>query len=98
MPGGMEFDVDVAEPDFLAIGDRLRGACEILAIAQPHHVERFLRRQHRAMAWAGVVGMAVGDYGALDGSNRIDMEKPPGLQQRPAGAGNRMSCGRMSGI
>jgi len=43
MAGGMEFDIlTVAEPDFLAIADRLRRAGEIIAIAQPHHVERFL--------------------------------------------------------
>ena len=66
MASGMDFDGDVAKPQSLAIGNRLRGACEVLAIAQPHHVERFLRRQHRAMAGAGVVGMAMGDHGALD--------------------------------
>ena len=74
MAGGMEFDRDVAEPDLFAIADRLRRAGEILAIAQPHDVERFLRRQHRAMAGAGMVGMAVRDHGALDGADRIDME------------------------
>jgi hypothetical protein len=28
------------------------------------------------MAWSRVVGMAVGDHGALDGAHRIDMEAP----------------------
>src|SRR5436190_480375 len=74
MAGGMEFDGDVAEPEFLAIGDRLRGAGEILAITQPHHVECFLRRQNSAMAGPGVVGMAMGDHGAFHGANRVDME------------------------
>ena len=73
-PAGMEFHPDVAEPEFLAIGDRLRTAGKIVAIAQPHHVERFLRRQHRAMAGPGVVGMAVGDHGTLDRPHRVDME------------------------
>ncbi len=50
----------------------LRG--EIVAIAQPHHVERLLRGQHRAMAGPGVVGMAVGDHGALDRPHRIDVK------------------------
>ncbi len=53
MAGRMEFYPDVAELQFLAIGDRLRRAGKILAIAQPHDVERFLRRQHRAMARRG---------------------------------------------
>ena len=74
MAGRMEFHLDVAEPDLLAIGDRLRGAGKIVAIAQPHHVERLLRGQHRAVAGAGMVGMAVGDHGPLDRPHRIDME------------------------
>ncbi len=74
MAGGMEFDFDVAEPDFLAIADRLRRAGKIVAIAQPHHVERLLGGQHRAMAGPGVVGMPVGDHGTLDGAHRVDME------------------------
>ena len=70
----MELDRDVAEPELFAIGDGLGAAGEIVAIAQPHHVERLLRRQHRAMAGAGVVGMAVGDHGPLDRPHRIDVE------------------------
>ena len=73
-PAGWNLTRDVAEPDLLAIADRLRRAGEILAIAQPHHVQRFLRRQHRAVAGAGMVGMAVGDHGALDRADRIDVE------------------------
>ena len=72
--GGVKFDLDVAEPQFLAIGDGLRAAGEIIAIAQPHHVERLLRGQYRAVAGTGVVGMAMGDHGALDRPHRIDME------------------------
>ena len=70
----MEFDFDVAEPDFLAVAHRLRARSKIVAIAQPHHVERFLRGEHRAMAGAGMVGMAVGNDGALDRADRVDME------------------------
>ena len=50
------------------------GAGEILAVAQPHDVERFLRRQHRAMAGARMVGMAMRDQRLLDRPGRIDME------------------------
>ena len=48
--------------DGLAVADRLRRAGEVLAVAQPHQVERLLRGQHRAVAGAGMVGMAVGDH------------------------------------
>src|ERR1041385_3976634 len=74
MSGRMEFYPDFAEPDLLAITNRLRAACKVLAIAQPHDVERPLRRQHRAMTGAGVVGMAMGDHGTLYGAHRIDVE------------------------
>src|SRR6478736_5090342 len=70
----MEFDRDAAEPDLLAIGDRLRVSRKVLAIAQPHHVKRFPGRQHRAMAGAGMVGMAMGDDGTLDRPYRVDVE------------------------
>ena len=70
----MEFDFDVAEPNFLAIAHRLCAAGEIVAVAQLHHVERFLRGEHGAMAGPGMVGMAVGNHGALDRTDRVDME------------------------
>jgi len=89
-PGGMEFDPDVAEPQFLAIRNRLRTAGEVVAIAQPHHVERLLGGEHRAMAGTGVVGMAMGDHGALTGRTG-SMWKSPGLQHSPAATGIRMS-------
>ena len=91
----MELDRDVAEPQFLAIGDGLRAAGEVVAIAQPHHVERLLGGQHRAMAGPGVVGMAVGDHGALDRPHRIDMEAARLAAQAGRLTGVRMSCGRM---
>jgi hypothetical protein len=60
----------------------------MIAIAQPHHVERFLRSQHRAMAGARVIGMAMGDHGALDGPDRIDMEAA-GLAAKAGGNGHQ---------
>ena len=74
MAGGMECDPNVAETNSLAVGDGLCAAGEIIAIAQPHDVERFLGGQHRAVARPGVVGMAMGDDGALDRPDRIDMK------------------------
>src|ERR1700751_4216555 len=84
MAGWMEFDSDVAEPDFFTVSNRLRAARKIVTIAQPHHVERLLRGENRAMARPGVVGMAVGDNGALDRANRIDM-KAAGLAAKAGG-------------
>ena len=72
VPGRMERDAHAVQRHRLAQPDSLRRAGEILAVAQPHHVERFLRRQHRAVAGAGVIGMAVRDHGALDRPGRID--------------------------
>src|ERR1700730_18136645 len=84
----VKFYPDVAELQFLAIADRLRAAGKVVAVAQPHHVEGFLRGQHRAMAWAGMVGMAVGDHGALDRPDRIDMESHR-FPAQPGGSGHQ---------
>ena len=70
-PDGAEGDVQrhplrVQHRDGAREVDREAPAGGRSAVAQPHHVERFLRRQHRAMAGAGVVGMAMGDHGPLD--------------------------------
>ena len=88
MPRGMEFHPDVAELDLLAIADGLLRAGKIVAIAQPHHVERLLRRQHRTVAGTGVIGMAVCDDRALDGADRIDM-KAAGLAAQAGGDGQQ---------
>ncbi len=75
MAGGMQRDVDAAEAKGLAIGQRPAViAGEILAVAQAHDGQRLARRQHRAMAGAGVIGMAVGDHGAGHRPHRIDEE------------------------
>ena len=84
MAGGVKFDADVAELYRFAIGDGLGAAGKIVAVAQPHHVERLLSGQHRAMAGPGVVGMAMGDHGALDRPHRIDM-KAAGLAAQSGG-------------
>ena len=74
MTGRVKADADVVELKSFAVADSLRAAGEIVAIAQPHHVERFLRRQHRAVAGAGVIGVGVGDQGALHRPHRIDVK------------------------
>ena len=74
MAGGMDVDLCAAERNALAIAHRLRRAGEIDAIAKPHDVERFLRRQHRAVPGARVVGMAVGDDGLVHRLGRVDMK------------------------
>ena len=80
----MKLDLDVAELESLRHRRWPASAGEIVAIAQPHHVERFLRRQHLAMAGPGMVGMAMRDHRALDRPHRIDM-KAAGLAAQAGG-------------
>ena len=70
----MEAHLPPPRVDALAIADRLRGAGEILAVAQAHDVERFPRRQHGAVAGARVIGMAMRDQRLLDWPRRIDVK------------------------
>ena len=72
MAGRMERHRRAAERQRLAVARRLRRAGEILAVAQPHQVERLLRRQHRAVARPRMVGMAVRDHGLVDRPRRVD--------------------------
>jgi len=74
MAGGMKCHRDAAELKAFAVGDGLRGAGEIVAVTQPHQIESFLRRQHRAVAGAGMVGMGMGDQRPLDRPRRVDKE------------------------
>ncbi|GAB1717270.1 MAG: hypothetical protein NTAFB05_23120 [Nitrobacter sp.] len=70
----MKGDRNVAEPDLFAIANSLRGTRKIIAVTQPHDIERFLRREHRAVTGAGMIGMTVSDDRAIHGTHRIDME------------------------
>ena len=72
--GRMEGHARAVERQRLAVADRLRAAGEILAVAQPHEVERFLRREHGAVAGPRVVGMAVGDERLLHRPGRVDVK------------------------
>jgi hypothetical protein len=74
MAGGVERDLCAAEAHALAVADRLGRTGKIFAVAQPHEIERLLRRQHRAMAGAGMVGMAMRDQRPLDRTGRVDVE------------------------
>ena len=74
MAGRVEGGGDAVQGDGLAVADRLRRAGEILAIAQPHDVEGFLRRQHGAVAGPGMVGMAMRDQRLVDRTGRVDVK------------------------
>ena len=69
MAGGDEADVDLADADGFAIGD---GVGRLLAVADVHDRQRLGGGPHRAMAAAGMVGMAVGDERAVLGLRGID--------------------------
>src|SRR5438067_12342584 len=70
MPGGNEADVDLAQADHLAIGDR--AAARLLAIAAAHDRQRLGRRPDLSMAAARMVAMAGGDERAWPGLRRVD--------------------------
>lgn len=80
----MEGHLDASEFERFAVGNSLRAAGEIVAIAQPHHVDGLLRGQHCAVAGARVIGMAVGDQRPLDRPHRVDM-KAAGLAAEAGG-------------
>ena len=72
--------------------DRLRGAGKAFAVAQRHDVERLARRQHRGVAGARMVGMAVRDQRAFDRPHRID-EEIAGRAAEPSGPGvKQVAC------
>src|SRR5437588_9894882 len=70
----MKTDLDAADGDALAIPNGLRAPGEVVTIAQPHQIERFLRRQHGAVTRAGVIAMGMRDEGTLDRICWIDVE------------------------
>ncbi len=74
MAGGVEGGLDPVEVDGFAIFDGLGAPGEIIAIAQPHDVERLLRGQDGAMAGAGMVRMAMGDECLVHRPRRVDVE------------------------
>jgi len=65
--------IDVADGSELC---RLGRSGKIVAIAYPHDVECLLRRHDMLVAGSGVVGMAMGDQGALHRADGIDMKIP----------------------
>ena len=74
MAGRVERDFRAAEAHAFAVADRLDRPGKVFAVAQPHEIERLLRRQHRAMAGARMVGMAVRDQRPFDRPGRVDVE------------------------
>jgi hypothetical protein len=92
MAGRVEVDGDIADPD--GAGGGLAAVGEILAVTDGHDVQRFPRRHDRAVAGAGVVGMAVGDQGAGNGACGVDVEiaagaiKPLGSREKQRRSGH----------
>ncbi len=76
MAGRMKADRDRSDAQRPLGG--LTAPGEILAIAQRHDLQRLARRHHRAMAGAGVVGMAMGHQRARHGAEGVDVEIPHG--------------------
>ena len=74
MTGGMKRYFNATEIDAFAVADGLGCAGKILAVTQPHQVEGFLRRQHRTVTGAGMIGMSMGDQRPLHRPRRIDVE------------------------
>ena len=74
MPRRVETHLSVTYRDRVACADRLGGAAKRLAVAHRHDAQRLWRREHAAVAGAGVVGMAMSDEGAGDRAHGIDKE------------------------
>ena len=72
--GRMQRHFHLAHAHTFTVARSLHRPCEIVAVSQTHQVERFLRRQDRAMARPRVVGMRVRDQRPLYRPCRIDME------------------------
>src|SRR5438309_2007724 len=69
----MKRHLGASEVEALAVADRLNRAGKILAVTQPHEVERLLRRQHRAVAGPRMIGMSVTDEGLFDWPRGVDV-------------------------
>jgi hypothetical protein len=61
MAGGVEPNRHILDADHFAQAGLLGRTGMIGTIADRHDVERFRRRQHMAVAGAGMIGMAMGD-------------------------------------
>ncbi len=70
--GGMERDGDAVDVERLAEGQFLPLRGGVLAVAGLHDGDGVGRRQHGAVAGAGVIGVAVGDDGAGARLRRVD--------------------------
>ena len=72
--GRMQRHFYLAHAHTFTVARGLHRTREIVAVSQTHQVERFLRRQDRAVTGPRVVGMRVGDQRAFYRPCRIDME------------------------
>ncbi|MDT4871374.1 hypothetical protein FQZ97_1064990 [compost metagenome] len=73
VPGRIKCDRHVIDLQRHAEIERLEAPGAILAIAHLHDGDRIGRRQNRAVPAARVVGMAMGDDGAVARRRRIDI-------------------------
>ena len=78
----VQADADTADLHRLAIGERLHAAGRLRPDPRAHDRQRLRRRQHMAMAAAGMVRVAVGDHGPVDAARGVDVEAT-GLDQEP---------------
>jgi hypothetical protein len=74
MAGGMETGDDAVHLHPLAECHCLLAAAEILTVTDAHDIQRLARGQHRAMAGAGVIGMAMGDERPRHRAHGIDIK------------------------
>ena len=74
VPGGVKDDFDLAARERRTIGGGFGSSGKIRPITYRHDRQCFLGRQHRAMAAAGMVAMAVGDDGAVHRADGINIE------------------------
>ena len=87
MPGGFEPDRHAVDRLRLAIGDRLRGAGVIGAVARRHDRQCLGRGKDGIMARPCVIGMAVRDQGPRNRARRVDVEiADRGIKTGGAGA------------
>src|SRR5207248_5579296 len=84
VPGRVKAHRYAVDGEPRAVGNRLRGSGEILAVAQPHQIQRLGGREHAMMSRPGMVGMRMGDERTVDRPQRIDI-KSAGTTTKPGG-------------
>ena len=73
MPRRQKRDTDIVAVDRLAIGGRLAAGCKVLAIADRHDFQRFLGGENGGVAGPRMIGVAMGDDGAVNRAGGVDI-------------------------